>query len=496
LWAQEPCSSTHISPDVSVEVVVLSVAVEVVVLSSPVEADVSTLDGVEVAGLVSSEEVGVTLESALVIAVEVVTPLLVPLVVLCEPSCVCSSDESSSPVSSLSHAVAEKTASKRYAAARRESTSGLQVALGMLGCSHNASQKNIDAAIRQKRRPALRKHIGENARTRATPFRKRLTSLAIETGECPIVVERTPLAASPKFRDRLPPVRFLLAAALLIACTTESAIDRAKSHFDPPSGTVFAEKDAVVHVVGLDDVAVCFSVDGEDPGYGETCKRSLDESRAIELECGFHNVAIRWGNADELESSSYHVETAACGENEGVTLWQNDELVRAFAAIKDALQCRMNNCENPSLPGTWSADCGDGQVQWEVSLDGFRAISVFTYTQCRASTTISIHDPADESWSDPEAIIPLDVELVLNGEMRQDTDFSGNGDEAGTVAVTGDFVGEVTSLITITDKARGGGGFVASCSEGPLENEICAPQNAAIRYDFPDWTCHTDVCPK
>ncbi len=272
---------------------------------------------------------------------------------------------------------------------------------------------------------------------------------------------------------------------------------RAETHFDPISGTTLTEEAAAVDVIGLDDVDVCYSVDGGDPGWGDSCAAALSSDRHVGLDCGFHVVNIRWGEADETEQASYLVDSPSCADVEGpVALWQNDELVRSFVAIKDDLQCRMNDCENPGGTGNWNTTCGEGSVNWDVSLNGVHAISVFTYADCRASATIEVHDPADPYWLDDAAVLPLDVELVLNGQLSQDTDFSGNGEEGGTLDITGDFQGRVASFITITDAARGGGWFEAGCLTGPVTGEVCAPAEAMIRYDYPDWICHGDICPK
>ena len=285
---------------------------------------------------------------------------------------------------------------------------------------------------------------------------------------------------------------------LLAGCTTQSSLDPSATHFDPPSGTTLTDEAAGVDVVGLDDEVVCVTVDGADPGFGDSCVATLDAARHVPLACGFHAVSIRWGEGEaELEQASYLVEDTDCVAVDGpVTLWQNDELVRAFVAIKDDLTCRMNGCENPAGTGNWSTDCGEGTVEWKVSLDGFRAISEFTYSTCRARTTLTVHDPADPYWQDEAAVLPLEIELVLDGVLKQDTDFSGNGAEGGTLTISGDFVGKVKSAIVITDAARAGGWFEGGCASGPIPGEICAPGGAMIRYDYPDWTCHGAICPE
>lgn len=296
--------------------------------------------------------------------------------------------------------------------------------------------------------------------------------------------------------------RMLLRAPLLVlllpACHPGERVVRAETHFDPISGTTLTDEDAGVTVTGLDDVDVCYSVDGGDPGYGDDCSALLGDDRRVGLECGFHVVTIRWGDGEaDTEEASYLVDSASCEDVEGpVSLWQNDELVRSFVQIKDDLQCQMNDCENPGGIGNWNTTCGEGTVNWDVSLNGTRAISVFTYDACRLSTTIDVHDPADPYWLDETAVLQLDVELVLNGQLSQDTDFGGNGDEGGSVDIGGDFDGAIESYITITDATRAGGYFLAGCLTGPVEGEICAPGEAMIRYDYPDWSCHGDICPE
>lgn len=289
----------------------------------------------------------------------------------------------------------------------------------------------------------------------------------------------------------------MLLLVVLACAPSANRVVRAQTHFDPPSGTTLTDEDAVVTVTGLDGT-VCYGVDTGDPGYGATCLAELDAARTIPLECGFHTVAIRWGEEDtEVEEANYLVESPSCAESdEWVSLWQNDELVVAFVAVKDALQCEMNGCENPSGTGTWSTDCGDGSVTWDVSLDGLRAISVFTYDDCSATTTIPVHDEADPYWQDPDAVVDLAVTLVIDGEIRQDTDFDGDGEEAGVVTIGGDFDGAVESFITISGAARGSGYFEAGCATGPVPNEVCAPGEAMIRYDYPDWSCHGAICPE
>ena len=92
-----------------------------------------------------------------------------------------------------------------------------------------------------------------------------------------------------------------------------------------------------------------------------------------------------------------------------------------------------------------------------MSLSGVRAISDFTYSQCEHTVEITVHDyEADPDGTDPNATTTRAIRLVVDGQLTQDTDFGGNGNEGGTVTVTGDFVGSVESRMVLVDEERGG----------------------------------------
>jgi hypothetical protein len=291
-------------------------------------------------------------------------------------------------------------------------------------------------------------------------------------------------------------MRLLVLVALAAGCAERPEVPT--YHFDPESGSEIIGDNPVVRVIDLDDEdVICFTTDGSTPQWG-SCANELTDTREIALPCGFVVVNIAWDEGLETESANFLVESPNCEERTGpVILWSNDELVKAFVPIKDEMQCRMNSCNNPGGAGSWSADCDGGTVDWDVSISGLRAISAFTYHSCKGTATVDVHDYiTDPDWEDEEASIPLDITIVLDGKITQDTDFGGNGAEVGTVDVSGDFVGKVESRIEIGNKARRGGGFAAGCTDDPLDDEVCAPSGAMILYDFPDWTCHGSICPK
>lgn len=177
--------------------------------------------------------------------------------------------------------------------------------------------------------------------------------------------------------------------------------------------------------------------------------------------------------------------------------WNNHVLARAFVKWKDELMCRLNNCMKPGGTGTWSTTCGDGAKTWTVTLNGLRAISTFTYRNCKHAVTVDVHDWARDPMSlDPTATVPRSIELVVDGTMTQDTDFNGSGNESGTVSVAGDFTGTIVShvLINNTDRAAGSY-FSVACTADPIAEEQCAPNNLFVNYVYPDWSCEPGGCP-
>jgi hypothetical protein len=266
------------------------------------------------------------------------------------------------------------------------------------------------------------------------------------------------------------------------ACGGGSArIEPPVDHFDPPSGARLDAPGAAVRVINLDDEpTVCFTTDGSDAVWEEGCPSALGADRQIAVPaCGFNVVRIAWSAG--TDEANYLIDGPACEPGcEPVLGWANDDLVRAFAVWQDEVRCTMNDCQTPGGTGEWSADCDTGRVRWDVSLSGLRAISQFTFEDCAHTVQV---DGAPFT-------------LVVSGSLTQDTDFGGNGVEAGTVQVAGDFTGAVESRIAIVDKERGGGGFAASCTADPFEDQQCAPGSALVLYDFPDWSCHGGICPE
>ncbi|MDI3288494.1 thrombospondin type 3 repeat-containing protein [Polyangium sp. 15x6] len=281
------------------------------------------------------------------------------------------------------------------------------------------------------------------------------------------------------------PVFFAFAA---VSCGG-TGLETPVPHFDPPSATTLPAVNSLIKVINLDDESViCFTTDGTVPEWnGGNCKNRLDASRQIAVPaCGFNVIRIAWSKG--TDEANYKVESDECDAScEPVLPWSNQELVRAFAVWQDETKCLLNGCENPSGTGDWLEQCDSGKVAWDVSLSGLRAISKFTYDACAHAVTIDVEEGG--------MTVPRKINLVVTGTLIQDTDFSGNGNEGGTLTVSGDYTGTVTSRIVLGDKKRSGGGFDAGCTADPLEGKECAPAGSKIAYDFPNWSCHGDICP-
>jgi hypothetical protein len=178
--------------------------------------------------------------------------------------------------------------------------------------------------------------------------------------------------------------------------------------------------------------------------------------------------------------------------------WNNHVLSRAFLKWKDEMQCRLNGCNNPSGTGSWNAACdGSGTEDWTVTVDGLRAISTFTYRNCSHAVTVDVHDWATDPMNlNPAATVAMSLTLVVDGQLTQDTDFNGSGNESGSVSVTGSFTGTVASHVLINGANRAVGSyFSVACALDPIDQEQCAPNNLFVNFVYPDWSCEAGGCP-
>jgi len=244
-------------------------------------------------------------------------------------------------------------------------------------------------------------------------------------------------------------------------------------------------------------------LDSDGNGIGDACENTGDPDADSDGRPDVTDNCPNVWNVDQADNDNDGLGNVcdSTPEGEAPTLWANDELARAIVAWKDEVQCNIR-CTDPTGggdQGTFTCENG-GTANWSVNVDilGGRAASTFTYNNCAYTVTTTQHDYAtDPDFQDPNATIPLEVTLVVDGIFNQNTNFSGTGSESGTITVSGDdFSGLVTSAITITNRARSAGHFAVGCSEDPIIEEICAPGGVQINHNFPNWTCADGVCPE
>lgn len=286
-------------------------------------------------------------------------------------------------------------------------------------------------------------------------------------------------------RSRFAP---LFLAIVVVSCSSDG-INVSVPHFDPPSATTLPAVNSLIKVINLDDEpVVCYTTDGTVPQWNDgNCANKLDATRQIAVPaCGFNLIRIAWSSG--TDEANYKVESEACKAScDPVVAWPNQELAHAFAIWSEEVKCTLNGCQNPSGTGSWSGKCDSGQVDWNVGLNGLRAVSTFTYSACAHAVTIDVAEGG--------TMVKRKINLIVTGKLIQDTDFGGNGNEGGSVTIAGDFTGSAVSHIVLTDKKRSGGSIDAACAADPLDGKVCAPGSASIAYDYPDWSCHGGICP-
>lgn len=277
-------------------------------------------------------------------------------------------------------------------------------------------------------------------------------------------------------------------------------------YFVPASSSLIVNGAAEVQIANLDDEPViCYTTDGTTPQWNNgSCSPQLGlGERTIDLECGFNRIIVMYNDGTETQSGEFNVSIPECVPAD-VALWANDEMITVFNTIKEETQCEMNNCNFPGSAGSWSYQCeGGGSINWNVSVCGIDcANSSFTYNNCSETRTLSVIDYD----ANPGGLVlgtimkDQDISMTISGTINQRTDWEGNGEESGTVNISGDFTGTVTSRIDITNKFATGGDMLVDCSANPLAPEVCAPDAVALYYDRDliagnSWKCVDEKCP-
>lgn len=298
------------------------------------------------------------------------------------------------------------------------------------------------------------------------------------------------------------------AAVASLGCGETADIPTADDLFSPQSGAHLSGPRATIRVdtAQLDGHPACFTTDGAVPGIdrdGEcTGKSAKPVSKSIQLECGGANdaatlrqikLAFDWPERGELHvSATYTLDCSANGSTDEGTpsvpgdaastgdAWVNAEMARAVTRAIDQIRCDIS-CTDPTGGGTvGSIDCvGGGSASWRVDvalLEGI-AESTFTYDRCDYQTDEGDH-------------------LTLDGQLFQTSTFGGDGEERGTLQISGDFEGSYTSNHVFHDNERDGGFVTVACTEHArtdLDGQ-CAPNNLETEHPFPDYECTGPGC--
>lgn len=242
-------------------------------------------------------------------------------------------------------------------------------------------------------------------------------------------------------------------------------------------------------------------LDSNGNGIGDACENSGEPDADCDGRPDSADNCVNVWNVNQADDDRDGLGNVCDPEPRGMPTppYMNGTLAKALPGWLDANRCSLNNCNDPSGVGSWNGPCPNGgTISWNVSLMGLTtAVSAITYAGCSRDVTVEVHDYArDPMLLDPTATTMTTFAIVADGTMTQTTNFSGTGNESGSLTISGPFTGGVTSAVVITNRQRSAGSrFNVACSAGPITGERCAPNNAAIAYVFPDWECAPGACP-
>jgi hypothetical protein len=270
-----------------------------------------------------------------------------------------------------------------------------------------------------------------------------------------------------------------------LAFSWEGSVQQARANYilDCTPAPIDSDLDGV-----SDDIDNCPSIpnsdqlDSDGDSIGDACEdEPIADADSDTRQDDFDNCPSVW-NRDQADDDGDGIGNVCdtTPQGDAVQTWANDNLVKAFVRWKDQVQCDIR-CTDPTGGGDMgSITCANGGVaNWEVKVNVFggKADSYFTYTNCEYTT------------------VEGDT-LRVDGQLIQYSDFNGNGNEQGTVTISGgDYVGQVSSHTVFHSRTRDGGYFEASCSQDPIADEDCAPDNLLTEHYYPDWECSGVICP-
>lgn len=174
-------------------------------------------------------------------------------------------------------------------------------------------------------------------------------------------------------------------------------------------------------------------------------------------------------------------------EGEPQLAWANHGFLTSWTQWEQDIRCMLNNhregnnnCTDPSGPDGTSISCpGGGSAVWEISITSdFKGLTKLTYTDC-AHTVNGV---------------PMTANGVYSGKFAS----GGNSDDAtGLFNITGGYTGVIEDQANVSNSTKTSGYFLVKCSDDPVANEECAPNNLNVRFNAPaPFACDGGICPQ
>jgi hypothetical protein len=232
--------------------------------------------------------------------------------------------------------------------------------------------------------------------------------------------------------------------------------------------------------------------DSDNNGIGDACQDdSAPDADKDGRPDGSDNCENVW-NVDQRDNDGDGIGNVCDDTPEGApTLaWANATLLADWNNWEQAIRCELNykrngsptNCSDPGGTdglGSVTVDCPEGgSANWTNSLSGLGADTTFTYTNCTHTVN--------------------GRQLIVNGRIAGWFNASGTSSgNSGTFNISGDYSAKIEDRVQITSRVKKSGYYLVQCSEDPIANEICAPNNLDVRFNAPaPFPCDGGICPE
>lgn len=235
--------------------------------------------------------------------------------------------------------------------------------------------------------------------------------------------------------------------------------------------------------------------DSNNNGIGDACEATGEPDADNDGRPDTADNCVDVWNVNQADNDNDGIGNVcdATPEGEPQLEWANPDLLNLWLEFEQATRCEMNyirngnssDCSDPSglsALGSITYNCANGgTTNWTNTQTGFKGRAVFTYTNC-------------------EYALDSGTTITVSGSIEGVFNSSGTTDQPGTVGsltISGDgWSGAVEDRVYISNRVKTGGYYTAACTQDPLADKVCAPNNAAIRFNAPNWDCDGNVCPE